>query len=332
MPISGPSSYPQTTEEFLAHWTLANGELPPASPLLAPSLSVPQGPPASRATLETLYNDLIAKRAELQSKLNAQETARGAINDMKVALLEQANQFNAAVRGQLPGSMYQDALPNVPGILMSAAPFTEPLDDAVDVWQKINDDAAIGPDLVLGDGYTQAQFAADVTALKTAFRNFSTAEINTNFTRAQRNRIQDQIYPILKSYRQVLPTRFPKDHALIPSMPKLTPEPGATPEPVTASAVFNPATNQTDITHSKSTAPDFAEYEYRMVPGPVWSEDDDTVIGNVADINSLSFSTTQGVETPGVTAMYKVFVRTTSGNIAGSEPVSVMRPASVSPP
>ncbi len=327
MPITGPASYVQTTEQFLAHWGLANAALPAATPLLVPSLSVPAGPPVAVATLETLYNQLIAKRAELQSKLNAQEISRGAINTMKTALLERANQFNEAVRGQLPGSMYEEALPNVPGILMSQAPFTEPLDDAADIWQRINDDAVIGADLVMADGSTQANFAADVAALKTAFRDFNKAEVTTGFTRSERNGIQNKIYPILKSYRQVLPTKFPKDHALIPSMPKLTPEPGATPDAVTMTAVFNPATNRVDITHTKSTAADFAEYEYQMVSGPVWSDDDATVIGNVSDINALAFSTTQGVETAGVTANYKVFVRTTSGNIAGSDPIAVTRPA-----
>lgn len=332
MPISGPASYVQTTEQFLSHWELANSVSPPGVPLLVPSLAQPPGPAIAIATLETLYQELLDKRAELQSKLNSQEMARGAINQLKALLLARANLFNEAVRGQLPGSVYEEALPNVPGILMSQAPFTEPLDDAVDVWQRINDDAGIGADIVLSDGTTQAPFAADVETLKTLYRNFNKAEVHTGFTRSQRNRIQDKIYPILKQYRAVLPTKFPKDHELIPSMPKLSPEPGSTPDAVSMTAVFNSATNQVEISHTKSDAADFAEYEYQMVPGPVWSEEDATVIGNVTNINSLTFTTTQGVQSPGVTATYKVFTRTTTGNLAGSEPISVTRPSAVPPP
>ncbi len=332
MPISGPASYVQTTEQYLAHWELANLASPPGTPLLVPSLATPPGPPAPIATLEGLYNDLLDKRAELQSKLNSQEIARGAINLLKGLLLARANLFNEAVRGQLPGSIYEEALPNVPGILMSQAPFTEPLDDAADVWQKINDDAAIGADIVLSDGTTQATFAADVETLKTLYRNFNKAEVITGFTRSKRNRIQNLIYPILKQYRAVLPTKFPADHELIPSMPKLTPDEGSTPDAVTVTAVFNPVTGQVEISHTQSTAADFAEYEYVMVIGNVWSDDDDTVIGNVTDINSLAFATAQGVGTPGVTAGYAVAVRTTTGNLKRSEPVFVTRPLGPAPP
>ena len=332
MPISGPASYVQTVEQFLSHWELANLALPPAAPLLVPSLATPPGPPIAIATLETLYQDLLDKRAELQSKLNSQEIARGAINNLKALLLARVNLFNEAVRGQLPGSIYEEALPSVPGILMSQAPFTEPLDDAADVWQKINDDAAIGADIVLSDGTTQAAFAADVETIKTLFRNFNKAEVITGFTRSQRNRIQNNIYPILKQYRALLPTKFPADHELIPSMPTLTPEPGSTPAAVTLTSEWVPALNQVRLRVTKSTAGDFAEYEFRMVPGPVWNDDDDTVIGNVTDINTLEFLTAAGVETEGVTATYKAVVKTTTGNEKGSNAVSVTHPIPVPPP
>ena len=51
MPISGPASYVQTTEQFLAHWGLANGALPPASPMLLPGQGTPPGPPVAVAGL-----------------------------------------------------------------------------------------------------------------------------------------------------------------------------------------------------------------------------------------------------------------------------------------
>lgn len=327
MPITGPSSYPQTTEQFLAHWGLANAALPPASPLLLPGQGTPPGPAIAIAGLETFYNSLIAKRAELQSKLNNQEIARGSIDTQKAALLLRANQFNESVRALLSGSKYEAALPNVPGILMSQGPFTEPLDDASDVWLQINADAAIGADILLLGDYTQPLFATDVATLKTSYKNFNTANIHTSFTRSERNGLQDQIYPILKSYRQVLPTKFAKTHALVLSMPKLTPEPGSTPAAVIATVVWDAVLNKARITFTKSTADDFAEYEIRFTAGPNYSTEDDTVIGNITDINTLVFLTDAGLTTPGATATFKVFVRTTTGNEKGSNTVLVTRPA-----
>ena len=332
MPITGPTSYLQTTEQFLAHWGLANGELPPGSPLLLPGQGNPPGQPVPLEELEALYNALVAKRAELKSKLNAQEIARGAIQLRKTALLLRANQFNELVRALLPGSKYEKALPKVPGILMSQGPFTEPLDDASDVWEKINADAVIGADIVLLDDYTQTMFVAEITALKAAYRAFNKAKVHTGFTRSERDILQDQIYPLLKSYRQVLPTKFAKTHALVVTMPKLTPEPGSTPAAVTLTAEWVPALNKVRLMITKSTASDFAEYEFRMTPGPAYSADDDQAIGKVTDIDSLEFLTAAGVETEGITASYIAFVKTKTGHEKGSNPVSVTHPISTPPP
>ena len=332
MPITGPASYLGSSEQFLAHWALANVALPPVSPLVLPGPGTPPGPAVTLAGLEALYNSLVTKRAELQSKLNAQEIARASIDLQKQAMLLRANQFNDSVRALLAGSMYEMALPNVPGLLMGAGPFSEPLDDAVDIWERINIDGVVGGDLTLLGDYTQAQFVADVATLKLAFRAFNAADVHTGFTRSQRNGLQDQIYPLIKSYRRVLPTKFAKTHALVVTLPKVTPEPGSTPAAVTLTATWDPAENKVRLTWTASTAADFAEYEIRYTPGPVYSKDDDSVIGNIADIGTLEFLTDVGVGAPNITGSYKVFVKTTTGNEKGSNAVAVTHPSEVPPP
>ena len=64
----------------------------------------------------------------------------------------------------------------------------------------------------------------------------------------------------------------------------------------------------------------------------MWNDDDDTVIGNVTDINTLEFLTAAGVETEGVTANYKAVVKTTTGNEKASNAVAVTHPIPVPPP
>ena len=81
MPISGPSSYIPTVEEFLAHWAIADATLGVGN-----EIALPVG--VTRAMLLAKKASLVAKREELQAKLNMQETTRGEIDILKITLLE----------------------------------------------------------------------------------------------------------------------------------------------------------------------------------------------------------------------------------------------------
>jgi len=324
MAISGPSSYVSTTEEFISHWGLADAALGAGNEIvLAGGVNL--------AGLTAKKTALVAKRTLLQTKLMDLEVARGDIEVRKGTLLELFGKFTDRVRALYPASKYARALPAQPGMNDSLGVFTDPMDSAASLWKLINDDAAL-PDIVIV-GVTQAQLVTQIADLKTAFTTRTNAATVADVTREERNDLQDEIYDILKNYRQALPTHFATGHALIDSLPRLTPAPGSTPaEVVVTTAEFVATTNQARIVHTKSTAADFAEYEYQMTPGPSFNPADATAIGNVTDINQLEFLTTAGVETPGVTASYVVVVRTQTGNENASAPVSILRPAGPTPP
>ena len=323
MPISGPSSYVPTAEQVIAHWTLADAGLGAGNEIvLAGGVNL--------ATLTAKKTALVNRRTLLQTKLMDLEVARGDIDVRKGTLIGLFAKFVDRVRSLYPDSKWSRALPTQPGINDALGLFTDPMDSAASLWKLINDDPTVSDIVILGT--TQAQFATLVADMKAAFATRTTAATVADVTREERNDLQDDIYAILKNYRQALPTHFATGNALIDSLPRLSPEPGSTPDPVQITAEFVPALGQTRITITRSTAPDFAEYEYRLTPGPVWSDDDDTVIGNVSNIDSLVFLTTSGVETPGVTASYKAVVRTTTGNERASDPVAVLRPATPPPP
>jgi len=318
MAISGPASYVPTADEFISHWGLADAALGAGNEIaLAGGVSL--------ATLTTKKNALVAKRLVLQAKLTLLEVARGDIEGRKQTLLGLFNKFTDRVRSLHAGTKFERALPTAPGIGEGQGNFTDPLDVAASLWKLINDDPALADIVVLG--VTQAQFVTQIADLKTAYTTRTDAGTVADVTREERNDIQDEIYDILKNYRQALPTHFATGNALIDSLPRLTPEPGATPEAVTLTAEYVPALGQVRITHTRSTATNFAEYEYRLTRGTEWSDDDDEVIGNVTDQDTLEFLTNKGVETAGVTAVYKAFVKTTTGNEAGSNSVVVTRPA-----
>lgn len=317
MAISGPASYVPTTEAFVSHWGLADAALGAGNEIvLAGGVNL--------AGLSTKKTALVNKRTLLQTKLTELEVARGDIEIRKGALLQLFAKFTDRVRSLYPGSKYERALPTQPGLNDSLGLFTDPMDSAASLWKLINDDPALADIVILGT--TQAQFVTLIADLKTAFTTRTNAATVADVTREERNDLQDEIYAILKNYRQALPSHFATGNALIDSLPRLTPEPGATPEPVIVNAVWVPATNQARLTYTRSTATDFSDYEFRMTPGPDYSTEDDVIVGSITNQDTLEFLTDAGLMTPGVTASFKVYVKTATGNESGSNTVVITRP------
>ena len=63
-----------------------------------------------------------------------------------------------------------------------------------------------------------------------------------------------------------------------------------------------------------------------MSPGPDYSSDDEIVVSSVPASAPRILNTAAGLSAPGVTAGFKVYVITTTGNKRGSNPVYVDRP------
>ncbi len=311
--------YLATTDEFLSHWLSADTTLGVGN-----ELTLPGG--VTRAGLQTQRDALGVQVLEVQSKLTALEVDRGDLEIRKGGLLLRINQFNEKVRALHENSKWARALPLVPGIGEGQSNFVTPLDAANSVWQLINADATVADVTLLG-GYIQATFATDVGALKTAYTSYNTAAAVLSVTREERNDIQDVIYDTLRKYRQTLPTAFAKNHALVESLPRLTPEPGSTPDGVTATAVWDVALQAAKLTWTASADANLAEYQIRFCAGPSYSTDNETVLGSVAPAAAREFVTTAGLPNPGDIASFKVYVSTTTGNEKGSNTVTVTRPA-----
>jgi len=325
MPITGPSSYVSTTEEFEQHWDSTDDALGAGNEVVLPDGT-------NNAGLTTKKNQLAAKRADVQAKLNNKELARAEMDLRKAALLQRLGQFNDKIRAYFPNSKWIAALPNVPSATEAQSKITDPLDDANNLWQQINADPATAADVTLLGAYTQVLFANDLAALKNSYTTLNAAEQAVKLAREERNNIQDEIYAILKTYRAVLPTLFAKGHALVESLPRLTPLPGSTPSAVTATAVWDDTLQQVRIGFSQSNDPNLAEYEVRYSTGTAYSTEDETVIASIPPEAPRELLTLAGVETAGATAKYRVYVRLTTGNEKGSNTVSVTRPADPTPP
>jgi len=318
MPIVGPSSFVPTTQEFLTHWGAADTALGVGNEIVL------QGGVA-RVGLQTLLDTLVAKRLDLAGKLNLAETARGDIELQKIAMLLRINQFNDVVRADFGGTKWEVALPKVPSIGDGEGVFIPPLDDVQTLWLQLNAGIApAGPVKLLGD-YVQATFGTNNGAMKTAFTTWRAAGVIAGLALQERNDIQDQIQPVLVNYRKKLPTKFAKGHALVDSLPEVSPPPGSTPAAVTINVVWDPITLKAKITWGASTAADLFQYEIRFCAGPNYNTEIEDVIGNVTPGGLLEFLSDAGLAAAGNIASFKVYVITTTGNEKGSNAVSVTR-------
>lgn len=322
MPINGPASYVPTTNEFLAHWDAANAALGGGGPLLLPG-------GVTRANLLAQRDALQVKQSEVEGQINGREIARADLDTKKEDMHLRAGQFNDKVRALLGTTPYARALPVLPTQTDGQGTFVPPMDDIGTLWGKLN--VAVGipgftPPLLLLGGYPLADFNTALAGLKAQFSTASTEDVLVTLKLAERNAIQDVIYPWLKSYRQVLPTYFAANSPLVASLPRLTPEAGSTPDPVLANGVWNAPTTQGKITWDASTATDLAEYEVRWSPGTTYDSGIEIVLGTIAPAAPREFFTAQGLGSPGAVSVFKVYVKTTTGNERGSNTVKITRP------
>lgn len=315
MPISGPSSYIPTTDEFLAHWAGANAAL--AAPLTL------RGDTAV-ADLQALRDALATQRTALTGSINDREFARGDIATLADKLIEKLDQFNSRVRVLFEeGSRYVNALPKVPDPRGAAEKVTTPLDDAASIWATID---GLGTPIVLADAYALADFNADIAALKTAYTAFTTAKAGEKLARATRNETQEKIYTVLKQYREAIPTYFAEDSAIVQTLPRLTPLPGHTPDPVQVQAGWNVTEELAILQWTASDDADLASYSVRVVAGATYDSDDEQVLATVSPEDERELSTDDLFGGPGSAVSYKVYVVLSTGNEAGSEAVTVVKP------
>ena len=329
MPITGSASYISTCQSFLTHWNDVNAALPPGSPLTLAGSLVGQTTPLTLATFTGLFDSLKTQRNTVTESLVEVEFARGAVLTLKLEAAARIGQFIGVVRGNLLGTKYERSLPPQPDVYSTQDDLQSAAIRVRKLWEKLNADAATGMTLplLLEGGFPLADYGTEVVdQIPTVFFALETANSTVRLEREERNDLQDKIYPILKAYRQVQPTKFPDGNALTDSLPDLSPKPGSTPKPVTLTGLWEAASSQAKLTWTASTDSALATYELRAVPGPVYTTDDEVTVASFSPTDPKEYLTAQFFGTPGTVVSYKIYVQLTTGNEAGSDPVSVERP------
>ena len=322
MPLDDIGSYSPLMDQFYAHWEDVNIAL--------------RGTAATDLTLAGGFTRalFLALRAEIQARITALdglENGRQILgtnrDTIKAALRERLAQFRGMLRAVLPQSKYASAAPVLPDPSAAESKFLAPFDDAADLWGRIDADASIAgfvPPLVIA-GYTRAAFVAEIAALRAVFTALTTAENDLRLGQGERDLLLPVARERMVQYRSAVPALLGPTHPLTTTLPDLYPQPGSTPDPVTLSGTYNAGTAQADFHWTASAAPTLLEYEVRRSPGATYSDATATVVSNLLP-GTTTFATAAGLDASGDSASFKVFVRLTTGNVAGSNSVTITRP------
>ncbi|MBX7131348.1 MAG: hypothetical protein K1X67_01590 [Fimbriimonadaceae bacterium] len=321
MPITSVGSWLPTIDEFITHWTAVNTFLSPGELILSNNYKF--------SSLQSDRTAIAAQIADVQAKLNLRTTASGDRDIKRAALMDRIGQFRAAVPAQLPGSRYLVSLPALPPFTASPGKWRDSLDDMSNLWTTINTNApavpGFTPPLILGGPYPIATFTTDKTAMDTAFTNVATTDQNLQQSRELRDKLFQPVYQKLKEYRLGVVGGLPPGNVLLNSIPRLTPQPGSTPPATNISGVWNPVTNEADLTWEALSIPNLDYWSVRAHPGPKWRNDEAETIAQVFP-PALTYSTTHGLVAPGSSVLLAVFTVATTGNEKRSNVVKVTRP------
>lgn len=313
MAISGNYSYIPVTDEFLAHWEEVDTALGAPGLVLSGAFD--------RAALVALRDSLATKDATIQAKLNDREIARGDIDAKKQPLRDRFDQFTARIRALYPDTKWLEALPLAPSLNDGEGKFLAPMDDALDLWQRIDNTIA------LPSGYLFDAFQDDLGDLREAYAAYSTAVIGLKLTREERNDTQETIRTRLVSYRQAVPSFFDKGNALIESLPRLSPKPGHTPEAVSLTGLWDGASSSALLEWTESTDNDLQDYLVLGCAAEEWDSDIAQTLATVPSGGTRQLSTVFGLGIAGAKATYRVEVRLNTGNTKLSNTAAVERPA-----
>lgn len=317
MAITGPASFVPTTNLFLAHWAAADEALGASGPMVLKG-------GVGQSDLEALRDELQLKRAGVEAARNGREEARASLEQTKAQLLLWLNRFKLKIAAVAVSPAWAELLPNAFQQGDGMAKVIAPLDDVADVWRRYEE--GLLEVLTLIGGTTLADFNAALANLKVFYSAYSNADIGLSLARLEREETQEKIRPVLVNYRERVAAEFAAGSPILGSLPRYSPLPGHTPEPVVASGVYDAGTNTAELSWTESTDANLVEYEVRGVAGEEYDADDESVIANVPAGAERAWAGTFGLGVPGAAACFRVYVMTSTGNERASNTVSLMRP------
>jgi len=321
MPITSIGSYVPTAQEISTHWGLVNAALGVTPLLLRGAYSV------------ALFNtDTTAIQSSINALLaatNAFSTASGNLTTRKINILPRLPQFRKAVTALMPTSGYANSLPTAPGRTVAESKFTNPYQDMFDLWTKINADVSIPgftPPILLAGGYTLVLFTADLTALRTAYSAYNASKVTLDKALGDRDLVLPAIYDRIKQYRELVLSRFAEIDPLVQSLPRLTPLPGSTPQPVQDPlAAWDAVKKEGIFTYTASPSANITGYELRYSASVPYNANNEITVETVLP-NKTEMRSAKGLTAPGDEALFKIVTKNASGNEKSSKVLKAKYP------
>ena len=333
MALVNNSSYIPTTTEFLAHWAavdvaVVGGFALPGLPGVIP-------PSLNRSGLVVFRDTLLADLQDVQDKLNDVEIASGRIRILKEKLYARFNLFLAVVDGYYQDSEFASARPEAPGITAGGDRFLDPMRDARSLWGRMNAaPAPAGLELPIvvkagspemPDDVSLAAFTSMLSLLVQRMEEHGQAVQALTLSRARRDKTMKVIRALLVQYRATVVVAIAGNEPLLSALPRVTPEPGHTPDAVFVTTTFT-APNKATGEHTESGDADFDDYQIVAAIGEEATLEDSIVLETRSARTPAPFETTLGLGAPGGAVSLWVIVRTTDGNERASAKSVVRRP------
>ncbi len=339
MPISGSASYGTTGQEFFDHWQAADAALGAAGPLVLPGRPLGWPTDVNSSVLGGLLADWDNKVSAIQSAVNGLELGRGELVIQQGEMLDLLGQFTDKVRGLLSGTKWINAVPLQPSIGDAQSRFCAPLDDAEDLWERINTEQALGVGKVLElqdrtvnpvVAMPLATFATRLATMKARWRGNSRLELDLKLARGERDAIQVRMYPIMLNYRLVLPANFGPGTPIGDSLPRLTPEKGSTPDAAVVAGSYDAVKAKGVVSAAIPAQTGLKKARLLYSPGAQWDGEAASTVQTVSLVNvnlanPVVFETDFALSAPGSHALFRVEIENDTGNVAQSNIVDVVR-------
>ncbi|MFN8221463.1 MAG: hypothetical protein U0S12_15175 [Fimbriimonadales bacterium] len=315
MPLSSIDSYLSTSQQFITHWTAVNADLGTAL-VLPTNYSV--------ASLTTDRTNLQTKITAVVTADNALQIAAGARDLKKDPLRERVRQFRTALQSYFKGYEHVNALPRIPRFNTSEGDFMDALDDMANLWLRVN---AILPvpmgmpiPLTLVGGYTQANFATDVAAIRLAYGTWNDALQGALVAREARNALLKPLRDRMAQYRLAVQSKYAAGSPMLESLPALTPARGSTPPAAVLSG--NIVGDLITLSATVPSIPNLKHLSVRGCDGPRYNSAMETTYGTLMPGETVWTNNTL-LTLPGAFKIFKVYVVTLDDNEKGSNSVKI---------
>ncbi len=319
MPIASTIDYISVMDEFTAHWQATDNAI----------IIAEDGAAVTFTNFGTLRATLDTAKTNLQTVLNNLENSRVNLEKIRQTAGDRVAEFNRRIRADFSGNTTFNSLPDVPNRSAGRDAFLNAVDDMLDLWNRVNalppSPLFTAPMLLMG-GFTRAKLVALRAQLDGVFTTRSTCERAAADQRLLRNTLQVRAKALMVTYRLKIEALYAPDSVPVTTLPRLTPLPGSTPDPVTLTSAWSQPNLRAELSWTESTDPELAGYQVRATPGPDYSTEDETLLATIAPGAPLTYTTAAGLALPGAAMSYKVYVILNTNHEAGSEPGTVTRP------